>query len=621
MLGLYLGTSPVTAAYRNGVGSFPDWLAELFSNGETGVLFDPSTAGTLYTTTAMTIPATPGDPVGMMLDQSQWGGTSLGSGTVAETLAPIVGPELVTSGSVSADWTLVSNVALSDVGGKVRATASGTNARARLTSGFPTEIGKTYRYVGTYELISGATNNLRSYITDAPAGAVLVVDFGDARTFEEVFVATSTTSYPWIWLSGSAANQVVDFSGMSVKEIPGYHATQATAAKRPTYGIHPFGGRRNLLTYSEDFSNAVWTKSEATISGNTGATADPSGGFTADVLIESTATTGHSARQSQSVTAGVTYTYAGWFKAAGRNYVSIRGSAYNSPASLWWATYSLVDGGIVKDGRVTASATDVGDGWWKLIYTYTAPYTISAGAGGGADGAFRVALSDVSTNPSTTNLAGNSYTGDGTSGIYLWGAQLEQSATATDYQKVTSQYVVTETGVPSVHYLAFDGVDDAMATPSIDFSASDEMSVFAGARKLADAIGMIAELSTVASNLGSFALLVGSSVRYRVISTGSSQVLGDVNSVASPSTDVVTGLYDISADLLKGRINGTETTFAGDQGTGNYGNYPLYIGARAGTELYFNGNLYGLTVRGKTTDDAVVRAVEAVMATKIGVTL
>jgi hypothetical protein len=90
-------------------------LSALFKSGETGVIFDPSTTGTLYTTTAMTIPATPGDPVGMMLDQSQWGGVALGA---------LYGPELVTNGTFDTDTTgwAATTATLSVVSGRLRVT-------------------------------------------------------------------------------------------------------------------------------------------------------------------------------------------------------------------------------------------------------------------------------------------------------------------------------------------------------------------------------------------------------------------------------------------------------------------------------------------------------------------
>ena len=58
-----------------------------------------------------------------------------------------------------------------------------------------------------------------------------------------------------------------------------------------------------------------------------------------------------------------------------------------------------------------------------------------------------------------------------------------------------------------------------------------------------------------------------------------------------------------------------------DQGTGNYGNYPLYIGARAGTSLFFNGRLYQLVIRGATTSDLLIASTEAFVANKTGTKL
>src|SRR5690606_23410175 len=44
-----------------------------------------------------------------------------------------------------------------------------------------------------------------------------------------------------------------------------HHVTQPVASQRPTYGIMPKGGRRNLLTHTEDFSNSDWVKDKANL--------------------------------------------------------------------------------------------------------------------------------------------------------------------------------------------------------------------------------------------------------------------------------------------------------------------------------------------------------------------
>jgi hypothetical protein len=71
------------------------------------------------------------------------------------------------------------------------------------------------------------------------------------------------------------------------------------------------------------------------------------------------------------------------------------------------------------------------------------------------------------------------------------------------------------------------------------------------------------------------------------------------------------------------RENGIQTgSDSLDQGTGNYGNYPLYIGSRAGTSLRFNGHIYSLIVRGKLTEGNTLTATEKYVASKTaGVTL
>jgi hypothetical protein len=180
-----------------------------------------------------------------------------------------------------------------------------------------------------------------------------------------------------------------------------------------------------------------------------------------------------------------------------------------------------------------------------------------------------------------------------------------------------------------VHYLRFDGVDDAMATASIDFSASDEMSVFAGVRKLSDtAVNIIVELGpSTYTNSGSFVLsnfnIQGvSGPRYSFWSRGTEGPIIFADGYSSPTTNVVTGLSEITSPVTTLRVEGAQVASSvGGQGFGNYGNYPLYIGARVGTSLYFNGNLYGLTVRGALSDDPTVAKAEKLVAKKTGITL
>lgn len=178
------------------------------------------------------------------------------------------------------------------------------------------------------------------------------------------------------------------------------------------------------------------------------------------------------------------------------------------------------------------------------------------------------------------------------------------------------------------YYLLFDGSNDYLVTPSIDFTAADKMTVLAGVRKLSDATNarVIAELSaTTASNNGAFALQgpdAAGAATYLWQSKGTTLTDAQATSQVAPITNILTGIGDIAGDSAILRVNGVQVdSDTGDQGTGNYGNYPLYIGARAGSFLHFNGHLYSLIVRGAQSSANLITAAERYVARKTGVTL
>ena len=67
---MLLGTTPVRKSYQ-GQNLLGTRIAELFTNGEQGVWYDPSDLSTLFQNSAGTIPVTGVEqPVGLMLDKS-----------------------------------------------------------------------------------------------------------------------------------------------------------------------------------------------------------------------------------------------------------------------------------------------------------------------------------------------------------------------------------------------------------------------------------------------------------------------------------------------------------------------------------------------------------------------
>lgn len=176
-------------------------------------------------------------------------------------------------------------------------------------------------------------------------------------------------------------------------------------------------------------------------------------------------------------------------------------------------------------------------------------------------------------------------------------------------------------------YLEFDGVDDFLVTTSVNFTATDKMSVFTGLRKLSDAsVSIVVELSKDSNTQdGAFFLAApvgGSTANIAFRSNGTIKPSSSIVKVDTLTNAVVSALSDISAPSLAMRVNGwIGPTIATTQGIGNYGNYPLYIGRRGGTSLPFTGYLYGLIIRGALTDAAGITNTEKYLAAKSGVTL
>jgi hypothetical protein len=400
-----------------------------------------------------------------------------------------------------------------------------------------------------------------------------------------------------IILEATSAGTTLALDNISVKEIPGIHPYQTTSGSRPALCRTPDGGRRNLLTYTEQFdvTTSGWTKVNVGITAN-GDTA-PDGTLTADKFTETAVTNqffANGANVGSTSGAGEARTISCYFKAAERSWVrlSIGGSAF--PSSNVW--FNIGSGAVGTQAGGAGTIQDVGGGWYRCSMTAT-----SSGAGTVLPYVF---LSSADNTFSYTGVLGN--------GAWVWGAQLETGSSATAYQKVGLTSDVTESGKRDCWGLLADGSDDSLITTSVDFSSTDKMTVMAGLRKLSDAaLGVVCELSVnQENNNGTFSLFTPDSTA----TSGQNGFYAKGTSlrsartvIAAPNTSVYTGAASISDDSTVLRRNGNvaEST-ALDLGTGNYGNYSLYIGSRAGTSFRFNGILYTLIVRGAATPTGTI---------------
>ena len=185
-----------------------------------------------------------------------------------------------------------------------------------------------------------------------------------------------------------------------------------------TYDPDTILARRNLLTYSQDFDNAIWSKVRATITPN--AAIAPDGSMTASKLVEDVTTGDHVARALHSVVAGSWYSGSIYLKAAERTSVMLFENIEGGTQSF---IFNLTTGAVTSNTTPRVPVvTDAGNGWWRVSISLLADTTTSSGLAG---------LYVVLFNGSV------SYAGNGVSGCYLWGGQFEKAAAPTTYQKVT----------------------------------------------------------------------------------------------------------------------------------------------------------------------------------------
>ena len=372
--------------------------------------------------------------------------------------------------------------------------------------------------------------------------------------------------------------------------------------------------RYNLLTKTEDFSDAAWEKGvNVSVTQNTLEVTDPQGTYTS-AKFNSAGTSGAAFVRQVFTIPLIAHTGRVLVRKGNYRYFGLR-VVNNDPSS---GDYVVLDfdanggnGGIVyvpASENVSYSFTKLGE-WFEFTVTNLP---------NASPRYFQIGISDASGLEAPT-VPANSF-------VYVWHPDLRVSNDALNqpaYQRVNTATDYDTVGFKP--YLKFNGTNQWLQTNSIDFSYGDKMFVCAGVRKLSDAAtGVIAEFSTTtATNNGSFfvAAPIASLTSYRFESKGTviSFSSSPVATYPAPITNVLSGIGNISGDQAILRANGAQAAIStSDQGTGNYGNYQLYIGARAGSSLWFNGRLHQLVVAGKEASASEIGQTEAFVNQKTG---
>ena len=186
--------------------------------------------------------------------------------------------------------------------------------------------------------------------------------------------------------------------------------------------------RTNALTYSEQFDNAAWGKSEVTVTANS--VISPSGTLTADTLQNNTNIGSHGIFTAIVFATGSTMTV--YAKAGTTNFVGITNTS--NFAAYSGATFNLSTGQVGVTANCTASMIDVGNGWYRCVVANTTTYA----------GSFFVVSVLESNQAPWLGYAGTN------KNIYIWGAQLETGPFPSSYIPTVASTVLRNADVASM---------------------------------------------------------------------------------------------------------------------------------------------------------------------------
>ena len=357
-----------------------------------------------------------------------------GDSYVPTALRP-TGANLVTNGTfdTDSDWTKGTGWSIGSGVASVDGTQTAVSALAQTIT---VEAGSVYSF--RVNIASIASGNLSlSYANGtgsvSPSAYITYTAIGQ---MERSFVATASGTVTFNISASSSCVGSVDNTIVRKSTV-----NPATAAYLPRIGHHVYNSsawvnegllaeseaRTNLATYSNfssGFGNARCTRTpDAAVS--------PDGTQNASEVIETTDTGTHFISTNTTVTASVAYTLSCYFKQSSGSRSAILRT--NNVGTTTYAVFDFATETITETGADTRNATveNVGNGWYRVSFTYTQNATTLSG--------IIVALSN-STTPSS---GAPSYTGDGTSGFYVYGVQFEQAETPSSYVPTGSGSSVT----------------------------------------------------------------------------------------------------------------------------------------------------------------------------------
>lgn len=278
-------------------------------------------------------------------------------------------------------------------------------------------------FYANFDLVSGTTAG-----TSAGTQRIENVGNGWYRCSVNFLAATASNSIAF-WLGGYNGNIWPSDSNVTMSLWGAKVEIQFAAPPTPYIPVsYSSYENKNLFdnTSSYDLSGS-WTKVQTTVTAD--AATAPDNSSRADKLIGVNGiTTRKSIYQGVTLYAGRTYTYSVYLKQAGFTKATIWFDSANITEAAYVGSGSLIDLTNGTRGGSQTTVVDAGNGWYRCYVTGTPTAT----------GVYnlQVSLGDA-------NGVGTA-TGDGVSGVYIWGGQIELGSTPTTYRETNYSASTTQ---------------------------------------------------------------------------------------------------------------------------------------------------------------------------------
>ena len=358
-----------------------------------------------------------------MLVSTAWTATTSGGGTVT-----INNDNTVTFASTAGRATWLQSITIQSglpVTFSIEVTAL-TNTNMRVSDLFGAVTGFTSQVYNYTDLSGNTTANIGAF-TPLPGVGLYTVNATTTATSGNVVFGTDCNGVTRTGSVTIARPQLQYGTRVSSRVYLANSSTAAANTNTPRFDYDPStlqprgllieGSASTLNQYSEDFSNAYWSKPNASVS-STSVTGPDNVAGTTRRIVEDNTTNQHGLRRSFSMTSGVTYTMSVFVKPGSYNsfgfemYASASNNAKAEVTSISGNTQTVTSASGVN--ATLARTPMTASGWYRYALTFTSTATQS--------GDFNILIKQT-----------NSYAGNGTNYMDVYGFVLETGSGASSY--------------------------------------------------------------------------------------------------------------------------------------------------------------------------------------------